>query len=96
MSREVHVRFYEQRRGKFPPLTLRVMVFKRLDDAQRVLEVLSKRFEKYGLSIHPEKTRLVDFRHPWNSGKKPETFDFLGFSASSKGWRVQWDTGPPG
>ena len=56
-----------------------VMVFKRLDDAKRVLGVLPKRFGKYGLNIHPEKTRLVDFRHPWDSRKKPETFDFLGF-----------------
>lgn len=57
-----------------------VMVFKRLDDAQRVFKVLPKRFGKYGLNIHQEKTRLVDFRHPWDSRKKPETFDFLGFT----------------
>jgi group II intron reverse transcriptase/maturase len=57
-----------------------VMVFERRDDAQRTLEVLGKRFDKYGLTIHPDKTRLVDFRHPWVSGKKPETFDFLGFT----------------
>ena len=57
-----------------------VIVFKRQDDAQRVLDVLSKRFGKYGLTIHPDKTRLVDFRHPWDSKKKPGTFDFLGFT----------------
>jgi RNA-directed DNA polymerase len=57
-----------------------VMVFERRDDAQRTLEVLGKRFAKYGLTIHPDKTRLVDFRHPWVSGKKPGTFDFLGFT----------------
>ncbi|MCF7708097.1 MAG: group II intron reverse transcriptase/maturase [Verrucomicrobia bacterium] len=57
-----------------------VMVFKRLDDAQRVFDVLPKRFEKYGLAIHPGKTKLVDFRHPWDSGKKPDTFTFLGFT----------------
>lgn len=57
-----------------------VIVFQRQEDAQRVLEVLPKRFGKYGLTIHPEKTRLVDFRHPWDSKKKPETFDFLGFT----------------
>lgn len=57
-----------------------VMIFKDLADAQRVLEVLPKRFEKFGLSIHPDKTRLVDFCHPWESGRKPETFDFLGFT----------------
>lgn len=57
-----------------------VAVFDRLDDAERFLRVLPKRFNKFGLEIHPEKTRLVDFRHPWESGEKPETFDFLGFT----------------
>lgn len=57
-----------------------VLIFERLDDAQRVLDVLPKRLGKYGLSIHPEKTRLVDFRHPWTARRKPETFDFLGFT----------------
>jgi RNA-directed DNA polymerase len=57
-----------------------VIVFKHQADAQRVLEVLPKRFGKYGLTIHPDKTCLVDFRHPWDSKKKPETFDFLGFT----------------
>ncbi len=33
-------------------------------DARRVLAVLSKRFGKYGLRLHPGKTRLVDFRRP--------------------------------
>jgi group II intron reverse transcriptase/maturase len=56
------------------------MVFERKDDAQRVHEVLPKRFGKYGLKIHPDKTRLVDFRHPWYSKRKPGTFDFLGFT----------------
>ena len=33
-------------------------------DARRVMEVLPKRFGKYGLSVHPQKTRMVDFRRP--------------------------------
>ena len=57
-----------------------IMVFEDRRDAERVLKVLPQRMEKYGLSLHPEKTRLIDFRHPWDSGKKPETFDFLGFT----------------
>ena len=57
-----------------------VMIFDRLDDAHRVMEVSRLRFAKYGLEIHPEKTKLVDFRHPWDSKVKPETFDFLGFT----------------
>ena len=66
-----------------------VMVFSREEDAKRVMKVLPKRFEKYGLTVHPEKTRLVDFRRPSrhhnqrddDSGhRKPETFDLLGFT----------------
>ena len=57
-----------------------VVVFERLDDAQRLLDVLPKRFGKYGLAIHPGKTKLVDFRHPWKSESTPETFEFLGFT----------------
>jgi len=57
-----------------------VAVFDRLDDAQRFMNVLPKRFGKFGLEIHPDKTKLVDFRHPWDSGRKPDTFDFLGFT----------------
>ncbi len=58
------------------------------DDARRVLEVLPKRFGKYGLDLHAEKTRMVRFAPPPGrpgdedppEGPKPETFDFLGFS----------------
>jgi len=57
-----------------------VIVFAREDDARRVHEVLPKRFGKYGLTLHPEKTRLVDFRHPWKIEHKPEAFEFLGFT----------------
>jgi RNA-directed DNA polymerase len=41
-----------------------VLVFEREDDARRVLAVLPKRFGKYGLTLHPEKTHLVQFRRP--------------------------------
>jgi RNA-directed DNA polymerase len=58
-----------------------VMVFAREDDARRVLEVLPKRFARYGLSLHPEKTRLLEFRRPnRHDGKGPGTFDLLGFT----------------
>jgi RNA-directed DNA polymerase len=52
-------------------------------DAHRVMAVLPKRFGRYGLSIHPDKTRLVRFVRPRDkggSGGKPETFDLLGFT----------------
>lgn len=56
-----------------------VMGFERQEDAQRVFAVLPKRFAKYGLDIHPEKTKLLDF-HPPQGGGGGNTFDFLGFT----------------
>jgi len=65
-----------------------VMCFEREEDARRVLEVLPKRLERYGLSLHPEKTRLVEFQRPSHKDNRPPeqrpprpgTFDFLGFT----------------
>lgn len=61
-----------------------VFVFERKEDAERVLDVLPKRFGKYGLTLHPEKTRLVGFKRPDRdddgSGSGPGTFDLLGFT----------------
>jgi RNA-directed DNA polymerase len=53
------------------------------EDARRVMAVLPKRFEKYGLTIHPTKTVLVSFRKPRpgkGGGRGNGTFDFLGFT----------------
>ena len=60
-----------------------VITFEREDDARRVMEVITKRFERYGLKLHPEKTRLVRYERPNrtdSTGKGPGTFDFLGFT----------------
>jgi group II intron reverse transcriptase/maturase len=59
-----------------------VFVFAWKMDALRVLEVLPKRFGKYGLTLHPDKTRLVPFRRPDRPGGRggPGTFDLLGFT----------------
>lgn len=66
-----------------------VMVFSQEADARRVLEVLPKRFARYGLTIHPDKTRLVRFDRPRTSprgegddprGEDPGSFDLLGFT----------------
>ena len=56
--------------------------FERREDAERVRRVLEKRLAKYGMELHPEKTRMVDFRRPPKNhrGPSPETFDFLGFT----------------
>ena len=71
-----------------------VIVFQLKYDADRVMAVISKRFEKYGLTVHPEKTRLIDFRSPNHfercrdkqsnddekDGRRIWTFDLLGFT----------------
>jgi len=65
-------------------------------DATRVMEVLPGRFGKFGLTVHPEKTRLVPFNRPRKEDQKPDeecgTFDFLGFThhwgRSRKGYWV--------
>jgi RNA-directed DNA polymerase len=82
-----------------------VMGFACEEDARRVLAVLPKRFGRYGLTIHPDKTRLVPFRRPSRYPPRPglvaepapESFDFLGFthywSLSRKGnWVVKQKT----
>ena len=77
-----------------------VIVFAREEDARRVLDVLPKRFGKYGLKLHPEKTRLVRFlppddpRGPSGPSSGGQSFDLLGFThhwgRSRKGaWVVQ-------
>jgi RNA-directed DNA polymerase len=58
-----------------------VMGFECPEDAERVLRVLQKRFAKYGLTLHPDKTRLVAFGRPNRpEAERPGTFDFLGFT----------------
>ena len=74
-----------------------VMLFAHRADADRVLAVLGKRLGKFGLQLHPDKTRLVDFRpvrDPASGADEmlPTTFAFLGFThvwgASRRGYRV--------
>jgi len=60
-----------------------VMGFERQDDAERVMAVLGKRLAKFGLTLHPDKTRLLPFGRPLKEqqkGQGPGTFDFLGFT----------------
>ncbi len=84
-----------------------VIIFGNEQDARRVFDVLPKRFAKYGLALHPKKTRLVDFRRPdrralpspdnGDACSRPGTFDLLGFThywaKSRKGfWVVKQKT----
>lgn len=73
-----------------------VICFERRDDAERVMAVLGKRLGRFDLRLHPDKTRLVCMEPPrpsQQSGKGPDSFDFLGFTVywrrSRKGKWVQ-------
>ena len=64
-----------------------VIEFRNHHDAKRVMEVIPKRFGKYGLTVYPTKTKLVPFRPPPSKVKdddepddRPGTFDLLGFT----------------
>ena len=63
-----------------------VVGFERADDAKRFLVALRVRLEKFSLTLHPDKTRLIEFGRFAASNRqerglgKPETFDFLGFT----------------
>ncbi len=68
-------------------------------DGHRVMDVLPKRFSKYGLTVHPEKTKMVRFKwenkHVQQSGNG--TFDFLGFThywarSRSNNWVIKRQT----
>ena len=63
-----------------------IVGFEHEQDAQRFLADLRERFAKFGLELHPDKTRLIEFgrhaarRRAARGLGKPETFDFLGFT----------------
>jgi hypothetical protein len=77
----------------------------REDDARRIMDVLPKRMSKYGLTVHPEKTRLVRLHPEEAADSEPEaqdptgpgTFDFLGFThywgrSLRGGWVIKRET----
>jgi group II intron reverse transcriptase/maturase len=63
-----------------------VLGYERRDDAEQFLEQLQERLAKFGLDLHPKKTRLIEFgrfaaeRREKRGEGKPETFNFLGFT----------------
>jgi RNA-directed DNA polymerase len=72
-----------------------VLGFEHMEDAHRVKEVLPQRMGKYGLSLHPDKTRLLSFEPPTRQGgdKGTTTLDFLGFTCYWRkthrgGWKM--------
>lgn len=63
-----------------------IVGFQYKEEAERFVEELRQRFAKFGLELHSQKTRLIEFG-PWAAKNrrrrgqgKPETFDFLGFT----------------
>jgi group II intron reverse transcriptase/maturase len=60
-----------------------VIAFEKEEDAKRVMAVLPQRFGRFGLTLHPDKTRVVPMGRPpsdQTQGKGPATLDFLGFT----------------
>ena len=63
-----------------------VIGFQYEGEAKRFLEAMRERFAKFGLTLHPQKTRLIEFGRYAEQRRKeqglgrPETFDFLGFT----------------
>ena len=86
MSGDVQVRICERLGVRLPRATRPVLGFERQEDAERVFAVLAKRLEKYTLTLHPQKTRLIALHRPGSKDRgrsgpgEPRSFDFLGFT----------------
>ena len=67
-----------------------VVGFQHETDARRFWDAMRERLQEFALSLHPEKTRLIEFgRHAAANRKqrgqgKPETFNFLGLSVPQR------------
>ena len=86
VSGDVQARFCESLGVRFPGATHLVAGFENCGDAERFLQEWKDRLQKFGLELHPDKTRLIEFgRHAAENRKllgegKPEVFNFLGFT----------------
>jgi hypothetical protein len=98
MRREFQVRFCEGLGVRSPQATRLLLVFEQERDARRVMEVMPKRLGKFGLQMHPDKTRLVRFTRPQQrlaggtqASPGPESIYFLGFAHYwGKSWKGRW------
>jgi len=77
MSGDVHVRFCEHLRGRFPRVTRLVCAFQYSKDAQRFYKALIQRLARFGLEVAEDKTQIIEFSH-CKVGANTK-FDFLGF-----------------
>jgi RNA-directed DNA polymerase len=88
MSGDVHVRFCERLGVQLPRATHLVVGFQHRGEAERFLAELRERFARFGLTLHPDKTRLIEFGRSADQNRrgrgngKPETFNFLGLTHS--------------
>ena len=86
MRREPHVRFCERAVVRFRRATHLVVGFEHESDARRFWDAMRERLQKFSLSLHPDKTRLIEFGRLAVTNRKrrglgkPETFAFLGFT----------------
>jgi RNA-directed DNA polymerase len=88
---DLWVRVWRQKQARGDMIVVRyaddaVLGFQHRSDAERFWKELSERLRKFGLELHPEKTRLLEFgpfaaeNRARHGQGKPETFDFLGFT----------------
>ena len=82
---DYHARFCESLRGKFLWATRHVIMVQYKDDAQKIRRALENRFNRYKLTLHPDKTKVFSFGRFESSNaryqnRKANTFDFLGFT----------------
>jgi RNA-directed DNA polymerase len=83
MRREFHVRFCEGGRVRFPSATRLIIGFEHEKDARRFWDAMRDRLQEFSLSLHPEKTRLIEFgrfaadRRAQRGLGKPETLPVL-------------------
>ena len=86
MSGDVHVQFCERPGVRFPRATHLVVGCQRKADAEQFLHDLKERMSQFALELHPDKTRLIEFGRfamadrRARGERRPETFDFLGFT----------------
>lgn len=99
---DLWIHHWRSQRGRKDVVVVRyvddfVIGFESKADAEACLEALQTRFAKFGLTLHPEKTRLIEFgryaieRRAERGEGRPETFDFLGFThrcdtSPTNGW----------
>lgn len=86
MSGDVHVRICERLGVKLPRATRLLMGFESKADAQEMLLALKARLASFGLTLHEDKTRLIEIgqfaalSRQRRGARRPETFAFLGFT----------------